>query len=39
MNLEIINNFNDIKKAEDKKTKKQKVKYNKLKKHINYFKL
>lgn len=39
MNLEIINNFNDIKKAEDKKTKKQKIKYNKLKKHINYFKL
>lgn len=39
MNLEIINNFNDNKKAEDKKTKKQKIKYNKLKKHINYFKL
>ena len=39
MNLEIINNFNDIKKAKDKKTKKQKIKYNKLKKHIYYFKL
>ena len=38
MNVQIIHNFNEIKKTEEKQQKNKKVKYNKSKKHIDYFK-
>ena len=41
MNVEMIADFNEIKKNRRKKTttKKKKIRFNKSKKHINYFRL